>query len=122
MARSGIYVNGKEIVARYIGDKKVWEKTRVSYVISFSTWNQRWSTNIPTLEGTISERDSIKNGRYSNIKIRMGGKMYTIDNLEVYDSTRYSWTKEFTIEFAYSEQLQEFKSFYSSAYKIEILM
>lgn len=26
MARSGIYVNGKEIVARYVGDKKVWEK------------------------------------------------------------------------------------------------
>ena len=26
MARSGIYVNGKEIIARYVGDKLVWEK------------------------------------------------------------------------------------------------
>ena len=26
MARQGIYVNGKEIVARYVGNKKVWEK------------------------------------------------------------------------------------------------
>lgn len=26
MARSGIYVNGKEIVARYVGDKMVWRK------------------------------------------------------------------------------------------------
>ena len=26
MARKGIYVNGKEIVARYFGNNKVWEK------------------------------------------------------------------------------------------------
>ena len=26
MARSGIYVNGKEIVARYVGDKLMWRK------------------------------------------------------------------------------------------------
>ena len=26
MARAGIYVNGKEIVARYVGDKLVWKK------------------------------------------------------------------------------------------------
>ena len=26
MARKGIYVNGKEIVARYVGDKLVWQK------------------------------------------------------------------------------------------------
>ena len=26
MARSGIYANGKEIVARYVGDKLVWQK------------------------------------------------------------------------------------------------
>lgn len=34
MARSGIYVNGKEIVARYFGDKLVWKKI---------TWNP-WIT------------------------------------------------------------------------------
>ena len=34
MARSGIYVNGKEIVARYVGDKLVWKKI---------TWNS-WIT------------------------------------------------------------------------------
>lgn len=28
MTRSGIYVNGKEIVARYVGDKLVWKKSR----------------------------------------------------------------------------------------------
>lgn len=28
MARSGIYVNGKEVVARYFGNKLVWQKSR----------------------------------------------------------------------------------------------
>lgn len=38
MARSGIYVNGKEIVARYVGDKKVWEKeARFTLVKGFSS-------------------------------------------------------------------------------------
>ena len=38
MARSGIYVNGKEIVARYVGDKKVWEKeSRWTLVKGFSS-------------------------------------------------------------------------------------
>ena len=39
MARAGIYVNGKEIVARYLGDKLVWKKRRVAYVMELSTWN-----------------------------------------------------------------------------------
>ena len=34
MARSGIYVNGKEIVARYVGDKLVWKKSAGQWVDS----------------------------------------------------------------------------------------
>lgn len=38
MVRKGIYVNGKEIVARYVGDKKVWEKeSRWTLVKGFSS-------------------------------------------------------------------------------------
>lgn len=46
MARKGIYVNGKEIVARYVGDKLVWKKqTRIVDIdstlsISESFYNQ----------------------------------------------------------------------------------
>ena len=37
MTREGIYVNGKEIIARYVGDKKVWEKeSRLTLVKGFS--------------------------------------------------------------------------------------
>lgn len=38
MARQGIYVNGKEIIARYVGNKKVWEKeARLTLVKGFSS-------------------------------------------------------------------------------------
>ena len=35
MVRSGIYINGKEIVARYVGDKLVWPKwVELDYMIN----------------------------------------------------------------------------------------
>lgn len=46
MARSGIYVNGKEIAARYVGDKLVWKKQerivdiyRTTYILESSYTN-----------------------------------------------------------------------------------
>ncbi len=34
MARTGIYVNGKEIVARYFGDRLVWKKNKEITILS----------------------------------------------------------------------------------------
>ena len=46
MARSGIYVNGVEVAARYIGDKKVWEKeTRWTLIKGFSSSGLRFVTD-----------------------------------------------------------------------------
>ena len=38
MTREGIYVNGNEIVRRYVGDKLVWEKFKVLATNSFGHW------------------------------------------------------------------------------------
>ena len=46
MSRSGIYVNGKEIVARYFGDKLLWKKSREKLftTISYSkSWEQSYA-------------------------------------------------------------------------------
>lgn len=46
MARSGIYVNGKEIVARYVGNKKVWEKeARWTLIKGFSSSGLKFVTD-----------------------------------------------------------------------------
>ena len=45
MARSGIYVNGKEIVARYVGDKLVWKKILEKFWLSVPvSYTGFWST------------------------------------------------------------------------------
>lgn len=36
MAREGIYVGGKEVTQRYVGDRLVWEKVRFELVGTFS--------------------------------------------------------------------------------------
>lgn len=44
MARAGIYVNGKEIVARYVGNKLVWKKDKwveVGHFDRFNDWERQ---------------------------------------------------------------------------------
>ena len=44
MARKGIYVNGKEIVARYVGKKLVWRKEKwveVGHFERFNDWERQ---------------------------------------------------------------------------------
>lgn len=54
MAREGIYVDGKKIIARYVGDKKVWERAREKL---FGTWNydQAWSSSYVDYTQYIAE-------------------------------------------------------------------
>jgi len=42
MAREGIYVNGKEIIARYVGNRLVWQK-ETEKLFSTITFTTRWS-------------------------------------------------------------------------------
>lgn len=54
MAREGIYVDGKKIIARYVGNKKVWEREREKL---FNTWNyeQAWSRSYVDYTKYIAE-------------------------------------------------------------------
>lgn len=54
MARQGIYVDGKKIIARYVGDKKVWEKELEKL---FTTWNydKAWSSSFVDYTKYIAE-------------------------------------------------------------------
>ena len=48
MARQGIYVNGKEIVARYVGNKLVWKKNQWVKVKSFDFYYYNYSRDYST--------------------------------------------------------------------------
>lgn len=76
MTRSGIYVNGKEIVARYVGDKKVWEKTRIVLLAEFNdsiVWGDP-DTRILSFEGIIT--DDMPAGTYRNVTVYIDDEQF----------------------------------------------
>lgn len=54
MARQGIYVNGKEIVARYIGDKLVWQKELEKLWTTWS-YDKVWSRSYSLYNSYVAE-------------------------------------------------------------------
>lgn len=54
MARQGIYVDGKKIIARYIGDKKVWERELEKLFITW-TLDKEWSRSFVDYTKYIAE-------------------------------------------------------------------
>ena len=54
MARQGIYVDGKKIIARYVGDKKVWEKELEKLLTTWS-FKKEWSRSFVDYTKYIAE-------------------------------------------------------------------
>ena len=65
MAREGIYVDGKEIIARYVGDKLVWEKETEKFWLSLPV-SGVWTT-VPSnrLAAQVTEYTSYDTKRES---------------------------------------------------------
>lgn len=85
MARKGIYVNGKEIVARYFGDKLVWRKEKWTEVASFGDIYD-WQTygdiimRRVYLVRHIEKPDPFVD--YGATKAKINGKMYDIQGAQ----------------------------------------
>lgn len=54
MAREGIYVNGKEIIARYVGDKLVWQKELEKLFVNWN-YEKAWSRSFSDYTRYIAE-------------------------------------------------------------------
>lgn len=120
MARKGIYVNGKEIIARYVGDKLVWKKRRVAYVMYLSTWNT--TADDYGVTGYVDMNQStIPVQTFVNIQIKLDGKIYSVNRLSL--SYQNSYSPYYLIEF---RSISEASSFYSQYWgddrRIEILI
>lgn len=77
MAREGIYVGGKEIIQRYVGDRLVWEKVRFELVGTFFCYmvknDQEQNLNISSVTGDYF--NSLSDGVYY-LKSREQGLKY----------------------------------------------
>lgn len=104
MVRKGIYVNGKEIVARYVGDKLLWERPliQIAHFENFYDWvsygeivlRRSFNVNKRNIEGQQISYD------YKASKARINGKLYDIQGAQMNVSDGGSvWEYNFIIIF-----------------------
>lgn len=75
MAREGIYVDGKQIIARYIGDKLVWRKA-VDVQIAYMT-AERIHYNDYSLLSIVNGRFvQLRQAIFYNVKIVINGDVF----------------------------------------------
>lgn len=87
MAREGIYVNGKEIVRRYVGDKLVWEKFQLLVTNSFGNWSKDDSNTVSQI---IFRNESSRGYDNSTLRyvsaIKVGGNIFYPKSVSIPDS------------------------------------
>lgn len=119
MARSGIYVNGKEIVTRYIGDKLVWRKRRVAYTMQLATWSL--GSDDRSVTGYVyTSMSNVPIKRFVNIQIKLAGITYSVNSLSISNS---GYTPSYVIEFQNRSDASSFESrYWGNDRNIEILI
>ena len=75
MARKGIYVNGKEIVARYVGDKLVWKKGVDFQIANISATNIQYNqySLLCIVMGTFT---TLHQAIFYNVKLVINGNVF----------------------------------------------
>ncbi len=92
MAREGIYVGGKEIVRRYVGDKLVWGK----FELLVTNYFGNWSTEGSNIASQIIRRNETRGYDESTLRyvsvIKVGGKIFYPNSVTIINSydSRYA--------------------------------
>ena len=103
MAREGIYIGNDEVVARYIGNKLIWEIPLIE-VGHFENFND-WVSGGETLTRSFTIRKNYGESRqpdynYNASKAKINGKFYDIKKAEMVVQDFYSvWNYAFIITF-----------------------
>lgn len=92
MVRKGIYVNGKEIVARYVGDKLVWKKSAGQWTL---VKNFGFSANYYTNDYSTYTSVTMETSQY------MGGTPPRLTPSETYPTIQQSYPGEYKIKMPY---------------------
>lgn len=87
MVRKGIYVNGKEIVARYVGDKLVWERPLIqsAHFENFYDWITDGEANIVrNVITTQTSGEQPQDYDYEAVKAKINGKYYDLKGARMF--------------------------------------
>lgn len=127
MTREGIHINGKEVIARYIGNRLVWEKETDKLLIT-SMYDTKWKNyylNNITAETTEYTSDEIRNREDTEVEItRIGvdNRFWKAERFGFYftyiGSNRYRMNTR--IVFKNQQEKANFISFANSKSSIEL--
>ena len=75
MVRKGIYANGKEIVARYVGDKLVWRKS-VDFQIAHMKAERIHYNDYSLLSIVYGRFVQLREAMFYNVKLVINGEVF----------------------------------------------
>lgn len=80
MVRKGIYVNGKEIVARYVGDKLLWELPLIqsAHFENFNDWVTNGESTLVRNVFNYNTQADQQDYDYQAVKAKINGKFYDV--------------------------------------------
>lgn len=119
MTRKGIYVNGKEIVARYVGDKLVWRKQTDKFylsVFSRGIWSNTYVDNLSTQMSEMTQPSVHDDIEVTISKVSVGNRSWEAAKfgyfyIRLYGNTYMEYTR---ITFKNSYDKNEFQAFMNS--------
>lgn len=93
MARSGIYVNGKEVVARYVGDKLLWRKNTEKLflsVLASGIWSTPSSRPLATQTSDISSSSRHEDIEVTISKVSVGNRSWEAEKFGYFYTRLYA--------------------------------
>lgn len=112
MARSGIYVNGKEIVARYFGNKLVWQKSR-DKLLTTITYSQAWKKSL-SLHHSINDAEFVQYFKtsvtddleFDITRVEIGNRSWNANKYYLLIRYGYSDKKRVTTKISFANQVE----------------
>lgn len=128
MVRKGIYVNGKEIVARYVGDKLVWRKNTEKLWLSFPVsgiWSTPPGNRLALQTSEISSLSHHEDSEVTISKVSIGDRSWEAAKFGVFFTRLYAdvyrEATRITFKNVYDKmQFQEFMNLHGSSVTINL--
>ena len=69
MSREGIYIGKQEVVARYVGDKLVWEKKRQTKIVDINRISYIYTSGIDYTAKIYGDYTYLQQATFTNVKL-----------------------------------------------------
>lgn len=113
MARSGIYVNGKEVVARYFGNKLVWQKSREKLFTTIS-YSKAWKKTLALHHNLMNKAELVEyfntsvtdDLEFDITRVEIGNRSWNASKYYIIIDDWFHTKKSVTTRIAFANQVE----------------